>query len=641
MVMVPIFGFLLLMLSICLLTTAYKVEMNEEITAKLSDLKRIHEQEAVEGAEPLSMEEEYQMMKELLSEMTQDPNFQEVQEEVGDEMVIGEDGETGGEPAPPNCIAFHGCNECIEGGCAWCLAARSCKPDEAWQCQGQEDHVGYGGIGDHTVCPSAEEIDERRRERRARKSEAREEALKRKNKEKEMQQKEKRAEVPEGGEEDAGYDKIERYNELLKRAQLAEEQHGSKYPYDTLGVDSTASSSDIRKAYRKLSVAFHPDKNPGEEEKALADQAFKDIVAAHEILSDPEKRAIFDDMGGAEAPESFNSQAAYEEYGRKNHDNFYSGSKFIHPLTESLWERRVGSGDTVWLIEFYAPWCGACQQFIPSFKQIAEQLAEDTSVDVEVGSVNCVTDPTICGDWFGIRSYPTLLAVNDKHGTRQEYHGSKSVPETKAWIQKVAREWKWLFIQSNIITMTTKDEFDKEVVASELFWIVVFMDGFDCSACKTAKTNAMRLSASLRGYTDVQVGMVDCEEPDAFDLCYGEDGGQGLPSRPHAPVVKGYGSGGKAQNTRGEILYNTNEVEPHVALEMLDHTIRMVLNDRLNNTSAVGMANDGSYAENEKDKEEDKKEPERPEPMWNGPVRRQPIAWGGTDGQLPNRPRIN
>ena len=121
MVMVPSFGFLLLLLSIFLLATAYKVEMNEEITAKLSDLKRIHEQEAVEGAEPLSMEEEYQMMKELLSEMTQDPNFQEVQEEVGDEMVIGEDGETGGEPAPPNCIAFHGCNECIGASGRFCV----------------------------------------------------------------------------------------------------------------------------------------------------------------------------------------------------------------------------------------------------------------------------------------------------------------------------------------------------------------------------------------------------------------------------------------------------------------------------------------------------------------------------------------
>ena len=99
-------------------------------------------------------------------------------------------------------------------------------------------------------------------------------------------------------------------------------------------------------------------------------------------------------------------------------------------------------------------------------------------------------------------------------------------------------------------------------------------------------------------------------EPEAFTLCYDETEGQNLPSRPHAPVVKGYGSGSKAMNARGEVLYNTNEVEPHVALEMLDHTIRMVLNDRLNNTSALGMADEVLYAENEQDAE-DQKEPDR------------------------------
>ena len=257
-------------------------------------------------------------------------------------------------------------------------------------------------------------------------------------------------------------------------------------------------------------MTFHPDKNPGDEEKTLADLAFKDIVAAHEILSDPEKRAIFDDMGGSEASESFDSQAAYEEYGQKNHDNFYQGHRVIHPLTESLWERRVGSSDTVWLIEFYAPWCSACQNYISVFKQLADAIAQDTTVEVEIGSVNCVTNTAICSDWFGIRSYLTILAVNDKHGTRQEYHGPKDIHQTKDWISKVGREWRWLFKQSNIISLPDKEAFDKEVVASEMFWIVVFMDGIDCSACKTAKTNAMRLSASLRGYADVRIGMVDC-----------------------------------------------------------------------------------------------------------------------------------
>ena len=66
----------------------------------------------------------------------------------------------------PSCSSIHGCNECIGTNCAWCLSSRSCKPDEAWQCQGMEDHVGYAGIGTRTTYPTEEELKlKRRRER--------------------------------------------------------------------------------------------------------------------------------------------------------------------------------------------------------------------------------------------------------------------------------------------------------------------------------------------------------------------------------------------------------------------------------------------------------------------------------------------
>lgn len=130
--------------------------------------------------------------------------------------------------------------------------------------------------------------------------------------------------------------------------------------------------------------------------------------------------------------------------------------------------------------------------------------------------------------------------------------------------------------------------------------VIAFMDGVDCSACKTAKTNAMRLSASLRGFPDVQVGVVDCEEEDAHSLCYEM---QDLPARPHAPVVKGYPSGAKPDNSKGEVLYNANEMEPHIALKMLDHTLRLAMADRVT-AGTMGVANgfDGFSAD---DKPED------------------------------------
>ncbi|MFB6257924.1 MAG: DnaJ domain-containing protein [Flavobacteriales bacterium] len=64
--------------------------------------------------------------------------------------------------------------------------------------------------------------------------------------------------------------------------------------YDILGVDQNASQNDIKKAYRKLVKKYHPDHNPGDQE---AEERFKAISEAFEVLSDEEKRAQYDRYG--------------------------------------------------------------------------------------------------------------------------------------------------------------------------------------------------------------------------------------------------------------------------------------------------------------------------------------------------------
>lgn len=64
--------------------------------------------------------------------------------------------------------------------------------------------------------------------------------------------------------------------------------------YDILGVSPSATSSEIKKAYRKLALKHHPDKNPGDH--AAAD-TFKEVTGAYEILSDDEKRSTYDQLG--------------------------------------------------------------------------------------------------------------------------------------------------------------------------------------------------------------------------------------------------------------------------------------------------------------------------------------------------------
>ncbi|MFZ9241325.1 MAG: DnaJ domain-containing protein, partial [Chitinophagaceae bacterium] len=66
--------------------------------------------------------------------------------------------------------------------------------------------------------------------------------------------------------------------------------------YEVLGVAKSASADEIKKAYRKVAMQFHPDRNPGDK---VAEEKFKEAAEAYEVLSDQEKKAQYDRFGHA------------------------------------------------------------------------------------------------------------------------------------------------------------------------------------------------------------------------------------------------------------------------------------------------------------------------------------------------------
>ncbi len=91
--------------------------------------------------------------------------------------------------------------------------------------------------------------------------------------------------------------------------------------YEVLGVSKNATDEEIKKAYRKMAIKYHPDKNPGDK---AAEEKFKEAAEAYDVLSNPDKRSRYDQFGHSMGPQGFGGAGGFYPGGGMSMDDIFS-----------------------------------------------------------------------------------------------------------------------------------------------------------------------------------------------------------------------------------------------------------------------------------------------------------------------------
>lgn len=203
----------------------------------------------------------------------------------------------------------------------------------------------------------------------------------------------------------------------------------------------------------------------------------------------------------------------------------YSASDDVIELNPSNFNREVVQSDAVWLVEFYAPWCGHCKNLVPEWKKAATALKGV----VKVGAVDADQHKSLGGQ-FGVRGFPTIkIFAANKHNP-EDFQGGRS---SQAIVEAALNAARSLVKDrlsgksggsdyskqssggssggnKNDVAELTDDNFDRMVLNSDDVWLVEFFAPW-CGHCKNLEPEWTAAATQVKEQTNgkVKLGAVD------------------------------------------------------------------------------------------------------------------------------------
>lgn len=222
---------------------------------------------------------------------------------------------------------------------------------------------------------------------------------------------------------------------------------------------------------------------------------------------------------------------------------FYSSSDGVTELTPANFDRLVIQDDAIWIVEFYAPWCGHCQSLVPEYKKLAKAVKGV----IKVGSVNADEHKSLGGQ-YGVRGFPTIKIFGSNKRSPVDFNGQRTAKAmAEAALAEAKKKVQAAFgggssssggssggSGGDDVIELTDDNFDKLVLQSDDVWLVEFFAPW-CGHCKNLEPEWKKAAKELKG--KVKLGALDATAHQSKASEYGVRG---------YPTIKFFAGGKKS-----------------------------------------------------------------------------------------------